>query len=386
MLLLPSRLRFRSTGSRYSENKFFVMKRVVFKTAASLVVFSAVALAGFGHKKKEQEPKPQVLPLPKELPRALPVDTKNIAFRITPLLKPGRLSAQIRETLSDLIKDTRGETIVKIRAFVAGAGDTRRVQEMVSDLFTEKKLPLPVLTIIQVGGLGQESGVVMEAVVDGRKAVNPNGLVFIGGQPGDSLASSVQNVRARLAVAGVSSADVLRTTCFTGRLVDYAAMTSTLSAAFPNAALNIVQALRDPVDARATCESVARIPEGSSPNPAALPAGAHVSFVTSPQLVFTGLQLSFGTYLADADSALSRLSRDVEPLHAEIRNAVSVNAFSLNPAATSALQKTMSKFNLAPQTLTIQPVEGLPSLDAALGMEAILQPGTSITELRQPKR
>jgi hypothetical protein len=45
----------------------------------------------------------------------------------------------------------------------------------------------------------------------------------------------------------------------------------------------------------------------------------------------------------------------------------------------------MSKFNLAPKTLTVQPVEGLPSLDAALGMEAILQPGaTSVTQVRKP--
>jgi enamine deaminase RidA (YjgF/YER057c/UK114 family) len=356
------------------------MQRLLFKTAASLVVCSAVALAGFGQKRKNQEPKPQVLPLPKELPRALSVDTRNIAFRITPLLKPGRLSVQIRETLSDLIKDTRGETVIKLRAFVAGAGDTRRVQEMVSDMFTDKKLPLPVLSIIQVGGLGQESGIVMEAVVDGRKPVNPNGLVFVGGQAGDSLSSSVEKVAARLTAAGVSGADVLRATCFTGRLVDYDAMHSTLAAAFPKATLNIIQALRDPVDGRASCESVARIPEGVKPNLSAMPADAHVSVVTSPQLVFTGLQLSFGTYLADADSALTRLSRDVEPLHTEIRNAVSVNAFSLNPAATSALQKTISKFNLAPRTLTIQPVEGLPSLDAALGMEAVLERSTSVTQ------
>jgi hypothetical protein len=357
------------------------MGRLPLKTAASLVLFSTVALAAFGHKKKEEEPKPQVLPLPKELPRALPADTKNITFRTTPLLKPGRLSAQIRETLSDLIKDTRGETIIKLRAFVAGAGDTRRVQEMVSDMFTDKKLPLPVLTIIQVGGLGGESGVVMEAVVDGRKVVNPNGLVFIGGQPGDSLASSIQKMTSGLAAAGVSASDVLRTTCFTGRLVDYAGMRSTLSAAFPNATPNIIQALRDPVDGHASCESVARIPAGVTPNPASLPADAHISFVTGPQLVFTGLQLSFGTYLADADSALSRLSRDVEGLHAEMRNAVFVNAFSLNPAATSALQKTMSKFNLAPKALTIQPVEGLPSLDAALGMEAVLQPSNAAASM-----
>jgi hypothetical protein len=356
------------------------MRRLLFQTAASLLIFSAVALAAFGHKKKQEEPKPQVLPLPKELPRALSADTRNLAFRTTPLLKPGRLSEQIRETLSSLIKETRGETIIKLRAFVAAAGDTRRVQEIVSEMFTDKKLALPVLTIIQVGGLGDESGVVIEAIVDRRKAVNPNGLVFIGGQPGDSLSSSVQKMGAALGAAGIPAASVLRATCFTGRLVDYAGMRSTLSAAFPNATLNLVQALRDPADSSSLCESVARIPPGVTPKPAAAPADAHMFFATGPQLVFTGLQLSFGTYLADAESALSRLSRDIESLHAEMRNAVSVNAYSLNPAATSALEKTISQFNLAPQALTIQPVEGLPSLDAALGMEAVLQPAaTAVT-------
>lgn len=355
------------------------MQRLLSKTAASLLVFAAIALAGFSHKKKDDEPKPQVLPLPKELPRALAAEAANLRFLTTPLVKPGRLSIQIREVLSDLIKTTRGETIIKLRAFVAGAGDTRRVQEMVSDMFTDKKVPLPVLTIIQVGGLGEESGVVVEAVVEARKPLNPNGLVFIGGQNGDSLSAAIQKMKDRMAMAGVSGPDVLRTTCFTGRLTDYEGMRSMLSSAFPNAALNLVQALRDPVDGRASCESISKFAGGEPANRPSIPADAHISFVTAPQLIFTGLQLSFGTYLADADSALSRLSRDVGALHAEIRNAVWVNAFSLTPAAASALEKTMSKFDLAPQALTIQPVEGLPSLDAALGMEAILAPSTAVT-------
>ena len=355
------------------------MRRLLFRTAASLALLSLIAVTAFGgHKKKEEEPKPQVLPLPKELPRVLSVETKNIAFRTTPLLKPGRLSAQIRETLGDLIKDRRGETIIKLRAFVAGAGDTRRVQEMVSDMFSDKKLPLPVLTIIQVGGLGEESGVVMEAIFDARKPVNPNGLAFIGGQSGTTFDSAVAAVNGKLQVAGLTASEVVRATCFTSQLTDYAGMNRTLASAFPQAALNIVQPLRDPVDARTTCEVVARIPEGVKP--AVLPADSRVWFVNSPQLVFTGLQLSFGTYLADADSALSHLSHDVESQHAEMRNAISVNAFSLNPAAASALEKTISKFNLAPQTITIQPVEGLPSLDAALGMEAVLEPSSSVAQ------
>jgi hypothetical protein len=105
--------------------------------------------------------------------------------------------------------------------------------------------------------------------------------------------------------------------------------------------------------------------------------------VTAQQIVFTGLQLSFGTFLDDADSALTRLSRDAEAVHADLRSAVLVDAFSLNPAASAALQKTLSKYNLPPSAVTVQPVEGLPSLDAALGMEAVLVPAqTSVTKVQ----
>src|SRR6476469_398924 len=105
-------------------------------------------------KRKDEEPKPQVLPLPKELPRAQVVDSRSLTFRVTPLLKSVRLSSQIKDTLANLLRDTHSATIVKLRAFVSGAGDSRRVQELVSEMFTEKKQPLPVLTLIQVGALG----------------------------------------------------------------------------------------------------------------------------------------------------------------------------------------------------------------------------------------
>ncbi len=73
-------------------------------------------------KKKNEEPKPQVLPLPPELPMALAAETETLDFHISPLLRSGGLAAQIRQSLDDLIRDTHGETIVKLRAFVAGAG------------------------------------------------------------------------------------------------------------------------------------------------------------------------------------------------------------------------------------------------------------------------
>ena len=151
-------------------------------------------------------------------------------------------------------------------------------------------------------------------------------------------------------------------------------MRNAMTTAFPNAAINLVQGLREPIDSESTCEAVARLN-------APVPAGGHahagdprISFVTTPRVVFTGMQLSFGTFLDDADSALSRLQRDLATVHARISDAVMLNAFSLSPAATSALRKTMPKFDVPPNTLTVEAVEGLPSLDAALGMEAILVP------------
>src|SRR3569833_3210758 len=101
-------------------------------------------------RKKNEEPKTQVLPLPPRIPMAIAADTHTLDFHISPLLPTGGLSAQIRRSLNDLIRDTRGETIIKLRAFVAGAGDARRVQAEVGTLFTERRLPLPVLSVVQV--------------------------------------------------------------------------------------------------------------------------------------------------------------------------------------------------------------------------------------------
>jgi enamine deaminase RidA (YjgF/YER057c/UK114 family) len=256
---------------------------------------------------------------------------------------------------------------------------------MVSEMFTDKKLPLPVLTIVQVGGLGEESSaVVIEAISAERKPVNPNGLVFISGETGSSLQASLAQVSEKSKSAGLAAGDVVSATCFTSRLNDYAGMHAAMAAAFPQASLNLLQALRDPMDSHTTCEAVGRIPSGDAKTGSSLPPGSRIAIVTAPQVVFTGLQLSFGTFLDDADSALSRLSRDAEAAHANLRSAVSFNAFSLSPAAVSALQKTMTKFNLPANALTVQPVEGLPSLDAALGMEAVLVPaGTPATDARR---
>ena len=164
---------------------------------------------------------------------ALAADTATLDFHISPLLRTGGLSAQIRQSLNDLIRDTHGETIVKLRAFLSGAGKARRVDAEVSQIFTEKKRPLPVLSIIQVGGLGDERAtVVIEAVVETRRTLNPNGLAFLAGQTGPSFTQAFQRLQASVQAASVSPEHVLKCTCFTAE-PDYAAVEPLSKPHFP---------------------------------------------------------------------------------------------------------------------------------------------------------
>lgn len=355
------------------------MRRWPLRTVLGWFLFTALAAAAWaGHRRKDEEPKPQVLPLPRELPRAVSAGTASLSFKVAPLLTTGHLSSQIHDTLSDLIRATKGSTIIKLRAFVAGAGDSRRVQQLVSDMFTDKKLPLPALTIVQVGALGKDAAaVVIEAVVSGRQAVNPNGLAFIARQSGPTLPEALAKMNETVQAAHLTAANLVSATCFTDRLAGYDAERQALASAFPNAAVNLVQALRDPLDTKTTCQGVAQLPPGTVLPPS---NEANVAIVTSPQIVFTGLQLSFGAYLDDADSALSRMQRDVQTVHADVRNTVLMNAFSIDPSAASAIEERMPKFHFPQNTLTIQPVQGLPSLDASLGLEAVLAPGENSRE------
>jgi enamine deaminase RidA (YjgF/YER057c/UK114 family) len=354
----------------------WILRTVAFATV--LMTLSAAAWAGrngSGHKKKsEQEPKPQVLPLPKEPPRALAADVNRITFRALPLLHTGHLSAQIKESMTQLLKQTRGDTIVKLRAFVAGAGDSRRVQDVVGEMFSEKKDALPVLTIVQVGALGDDAAAVaFEAVVEEKRISNPNGLAFFTGQNGATLQEAEERLQARVTKSALGAADVVRVSCFADQMIDYSGMRRFLASAFPSAEVSLVQTLRDPVDSRATCEAVARLPRASETSGTSLGGDPGTSIVNSGPVVFTGLQLSFGNYLDDADSALSRLTRDAEAVHGDVHNPLTLNAFSLDPAAASAIEKTMPKYDMPAHSLTVQTVEGLPSLDAALGIEAVLK-------------
>jgi enamine deaminase RidA (YjgF/YER057c/UK114 family) len=337
---------------------------------ALLASFLAVTAAS-QHTKKNEESKSQVLPLPPELPMALVADTAALDFHMSSLLRTGGLSAQIRQSLNDLIRDTHGETIIKLRAFVAGAGDARRVAAQAAEIFTERKLPLPVLSIVQVGGLGIGAAqVTIEATVATHRTLNPNGLAFIAGQSGADLPSALHSLRQSVQAAEVAPENVLTSTCFTSRIEDDDATRASIRAIFPKAGINVVQALRDPATDRSSCEAIGQLTRPPTQGPLVRLEKTRAAQVNTPQLIFTGLQLSFGNFLDDANVAFTRLERAASAIR-PLETPVEVNVFSLDPSAGSALRKT-SPVPLS--IFTIQLVEGLPSVDASAGIEAVLAP------------
>lgn len=334
-----------------------------------LICLLAGAITLLPQRKKNEEPKTQVLPLPPELPMALAANTRALDFHISPMLKAGRLSIQIHQSLTDLIRDTRGETIVKLRAFVSGAGDARRVQDVVSELFTDHKLPLPVVSVLQVGALADDAAqVVIEAVVDTKRTPNPNGLAFWSGQTAPSFAAALQKLENSVATAAVPADNVLTCTCFTSSMRDADGMRASIQRAFPKTEINVVQALREPYDNTSSCEAVGKLPVAPAQGPVVLLADSRAALVDTDRVIFTGVQLTFGNYLDDAVVAYHRLERAAKALD-PIETPVVLNVFSLDASTASALRKTL---HFPHSTFTVQPIEGLPAIDASAGIEAVL--------------
>src|SRR5579864_7677355 len=139
--------------------------------------------------KKEKEPETQTLPLPPEPPAAVMAETGKLTFHVSPLSAKGLLTPQVRDALKALERANGGAALVKLRAFVAGTGDMRRVATIVSEEFSDRKLPLPAVTTIQVGALPMEGAqVVIESIGVEKKTVNPNGLAFFAAQRAPELA------------------------------------------------------------------------------------------------------------------------------------------------------------------------------------------------------
>src|SRR5580658_6191295 len=209
---------------------------------ATLAVLSLVV--AFGAKKKNPDDLTQTLELPKDPPMVAVGYTSRLVFHVSPLSTKGLLSQQTRDALKAILKANGGAPVVHIRAFVTGSGDLRRVPQIVSETFTERKLPLPSVSVVQAGGLPLENAqVVIETVSQAKKEVNPDGLMFVEAQPAGSLEKALDLLSSRL-----GGAVPLRVSCFVSAMTSPGAIT----ARFPSAAVDLVQTQRAPARSEAS--------------------------------------------------------------------------------------------------------------------------------------
>lgn len=342
--------------------------------------------------KKKKEDITQVLQVPKELPSAVVGDARRLTFYVTPPSAKGLLSQQIRDALKALSHEAGADTVLKIRAFVAGSGDLRRVRDLVSEVFTERRQPLPALSLIRSGGLPLEGAqVILEAIAAGKKEVSPNGLAFFSPQiavsenPLDPVlpltTRSLESLRQAVKAAGSEPADVVRVTCFLSSLEQLAASRQLVQTEYPHAALNFVQTERAPSQALSACEAVARVrsktgarihmisPEGLPRDP----GESGIALVAAPHVVLTGTQVSFGYEEKDARLALERLQKALEQQGVSTRDVAYAHYYPLSRGIATQLRKIRAEFfnTEHPPAGALLIFEGLPSMDAGFAVDVV---------------
>ncbi|HZT30066.1 MAG TPA: RidA family protein [Bryobacteraceae bacterium] len=363
----------------------------------ALVCAVAVLVGPLDAKKKkkkgeDEEPQTQTLQILKDPPNAVVAETNRLVFHVSPLSAKGLLSQQVRDGLKALLRSTGGASIVKLRAFVAGSGDLRRVHDIVSETFTDRKQPLPALSTVQVGALPLEGAqVVLESTAVAKKDVNPFGLAFISGQGASSeqpldpvlpLAQrAIDHLRSAVKAAGSEPADVLRLTCFLSSLDQVQEIRRLADTEYPGAAANYVQLRRSPLNAVAECEAVARLRSSTGAklhfvNPEGLSRSANfsqVALVSAPTVILSGSQVSFGFQEADARLAFQRLDKALDQLGGSLRETAFSSLYPLSAGIAEQVRKVRFDFydRARPPASTMLIFEGLPSMDAGFAVDVV---------------
>lgn len=380
------------------ESKSAVM-RLIFTLGLSLCVLLALNAAQYPpgsdpakrkpakKKKKKEEPEiTQTLAVLPDPPATITVATNQLNYLVSPLSAKGLLSQQTRDALKALRANSRGGQIVKLRAFVAGNGDLRRVPSLVSEVFTEARQPLPAVSVIQVGGLPLEGAqIVIEAAITERRPVNPQGIAFLSGQlvrasedkprpVSEVLGESLANLR-----KAAGSDEVLRVTCFVSLLENNPELPGRIATAFPKAAINLVQLQRLFGPALAECEGVARLSAAPADGierltPTGLtasPAYSEVVRVNSPKLLFTTTQQAFGSDAGAMRLAFDRLRKMLEAV--AINQIVMAHIYTLSSQATEQFRAVRFDYydKSRPPASTLLQFEALPSVDATLAIDVV---------------
>ncbi|HWB97250.1 MAG TPA: Rid family hydrolase [Bryobacteraceae bacterium] len=348
-----------------------------------------------GKKKKkgqEEEPPTQTLQVLKDPPSAVIADTNRLVFHVSPLSAKGLLSQQMRDGLKALQRMNGGATIVKLRAFVAGSGDLRRVHDIVSETFADRRQPLPALTTVQVGALPIDGAqVVLESTSVAKKELDGFGLAFISGQGATSpgpldpvrplAQKALQNLKTAVQAAGSQPSDVMRVTCFLSSLDHIQEVRALFDTEYPAAAANYVQLQRAPRQAVAECEAVARLRWNTGSrlhllNPDSLtrsPNFSQIALVSAPKVILTGTQVAFGFQDADARLAFERLQKALDQLGGSLKETAFSSLYPLSASIAEQVRKIRFDYydRERPPASTMLLFEGLPSMDAGFAVDVV---------------
>jgi len=283
-----------------------------------------------------------------DAPAAIAGITNQLVFHTSPLSSKGLLSQQVEEALKALDKSNGTATFLKLRAFVSGTGDLRRVQGIVNEYFSEKKMPPPLVTTVQVGSMAQENAlVVIESISEDKRPVNERGLTFFSATKAESGFAAVSALQSAMASAGVIP---LRATCFADSLAEAEAARAAIQKLMPKAVGVAIQTTRFTRGSGAACEGIGQ-------------GGA----VKGAKLVFTSAQLTAGDQQSDLHAVFDRIDRAVESFGINRTSAVQLNIYGVNSAVMEQAALLSGK-----TAHSISWVEGLTSTDATLAVEAII--------------
>jgi len=356
----------------------------------------AMPLVAAKKKKKGEEEVTQTLEVLPDPPNVIKAEVGRMVFHAAPLSGKGLLSQQVRDAVKAIWRVNGGATVVKLRALVAGTGDLRRVQAIVSEMFAEKRQPLPVLSVVQVGVLPLEGAqVVLEATSLAKKTVNPHGLAFVSGkgatkpinpdQPTTSMMplaeKSVADLKTALQAVGLGGADVQRVTCFQSALDEMAQVQGLVTREFPSAVLTFAQTERAPSIHVVECEAIARLKSAAGAawkvmNPAGLPASHNFSqlAVAGPgAVVLSGGHLAFRAQDSDVRLCFDRLKKHLEESGTNLKNVFWSSIYPTSRGVTERVRAIRFEYydKANPPASTVLGFEGLPSLDATFSLEVI---------------
>ena len=236
------------------------------------------------------------------------VDTARAGFAVAPLSARGDALRQAKDGRRAI-----GGKPHRYRAFVTVDADHAALA---------KALGTRAVSVVRVAGLPLPGAVLsLEAVTaTGR---NPNGLLFLSGQPSDRAEKSFDQLDAVLREAGIEAGGLLQLTCFSSTLADAPATLAVAARRYPSAARNLVQILAPEGRTFIECEGVARArQEAAYLNPPGLPKSPNYTQavgIDAPRLVWSGLHRAADCSPAAVRSAFTAMADALASRGASVR-------------------------------------------------------------------